>query len=124
MDALVKEQIRRWKAAIDADNERALEEKRCRTPAERLRLLQAFLDGHGNIVLQPNAAVDEDRERVLEEIRRRTSAERLAILQRKLEEHVRLGLPFPEPEPHHIPYHEVQERMMRWHEERSNSRDK
>ena len=36
---------------MDADNELVLEEKRNRTPAERMRLLQAFLVGHGQIGL-------------------------------------------------------------------------
>lgn len=51
MDQVVREQIRAWKAAMDADNEVVLEIKRNRTPAERMRLLQAFLDGHGQIGL-------------------------------------------------------------------------
>jgi len=49
MDQVVREQVRAWKAAMDADNELVLEEKRNRTPAERMRLLQAFLAGHGQI---------------------------------------------------------------------------
>ena len=36
---------------MDADNERVLEEKRNRTPAERMRLLQAFIEGHGQIAI-------------------------------------------------------------------------
>ena len=51
MDQLVREQIRAWKAAMDADNELVLEEKRNRTAAERMRLLQAFIAGHGQIVI-------------------------------------------------------------------------
>jgi hypothetical protein len=51
MDRVVREQIRAWKSAMHAHNELVLEEKRSRTPAERMRLLQAFLAGHGQIGL-------------------------------------------------------------------------
>jgi hypothetical protein len=52
MDQVVRERVRAWKDAMDADNERVLEEKRKRTPAARMRLLQAFLAGHGQIGLE------------------------------------------------------------------------
>ncbi len=51
MDPELRAKVRHWKAAMDADNELVLEEKRSRTPAERMRLLQAFISGHGQIVI-------------------------------------------------------------------------
>lgn len=51
MDHVVREQVRAWKSSMDADNERVLEEKLSRTPAERMRLLQAFIEGHGQIAI-------------------------------------------------------------------------
>ena len=49
MDQVVREKVRAWKAGMEEHNKLVLEEKRGRTPAERMRLLQAFLDGHGQI---------------------------------------------------------------------------
>ncbi len=43
--------VRAWKAGMEARNREALEEKRRRSPAERLRLLDAFLREHGQWVL-------------------------------------------------------------------------
>ena len=51
MDPELKAKIRQWKAGMEAGNQMVLEEKRNRTPAERMRLLQAFLDGHGQIAI-------------------------------------------------------------------------
>ena len=42
MDPELRAKVRHWKAAMDADNELVLEEKRSRTPAEQMSLLQAF----------------------------------------------------------------------------------
>lgn len=52
MDDVVKQRIRQWKAAMDEDNELVLEEKRRRTPAERMSGLTAFLSSHAYIGIE------------------------------------------------------------------------
>jgi len=56
--------------------------------------------------------MDEDKELALEEERKRTPAERMRRLEALIAERARLGLAPPEPEPHKMPYGEVQRRML------------
>jgi hypothetical protein len=79
MDQVVREQIRQWKAGMEAGNEFVLEEKRRRTPAERWLMHEAFLADHADIGIRqekPEARVHkltyrEFQERVLARSTRR-----------------------------------------------------
>jgi hypothetical protein len=49
MDANLKAKIRQWKSGMEAGNQFVLEEKRRLTPAERIRMFEAFLADHAQI---------------------------------------------------------------------------
>ena len=53
MDA---KQVREWRSNYEVVNKRTLEEKRQRTPAKRLRILQVFVNGLASLgALRPRA---------------------------------------------------------------------
>ena len=66
-----REALLRWKAGMEEMNRNALEEARRRTPAERLRNLQAFLDGHANIGMIRTSSEDRAHRIPYHEIRER-----------------------------------------------------
>lgn len=76
MDELVKEQIRQWKAAMDEDNERVLEDKRNRTPAARMRGLVAFLSSHAYIGIEREKPASRAHRMPYSEIQERMSGRR------------------------------------------------